>query len=157
MKKIKTWKDNLNDVIRDVFFADQELLDYMMVPEEDRYNIIKFIDKYFIRNPAPDELITNENVRICYSEDSGKPFGSNVLNKYIWFDIYVKNDHLHDADDYDMLVFRTDRIAQCIKEDLTNTKYVCRLNFKYEDDYDLYTKIIGYKRHRIIFSYKTSF
>ena len=45
MRKIKTWKDNLNDVIRDVFFVDTELLDLMMIPEDDREDIIKFIGK----------------------------------------------------------------------------------------------------------------
>lgn len=65
MRKIKTWKDNLNDVVRDVIFNDQEMMDLMMIPKKDRENIIKFIDKYFIRNPAPDELVTNEDVRIC--------------------------------------------------------------------------------------------
>lgn len=87
MRKIKTWKDNLNDVIRDVFFADQELLDYMLIPEEDRDNIIKFIDKYLVRDPSPDELITTEDVRICFSEMAGRSIGKNVLKKMLSFDV----------------------------------------------------------------------
>ena len=45
MRKIKTWKDNLNDVIRDVIFTDSELIDLMMIPMEDKEDIIRFIDK----------------------------------------------------------------------------------------------------------------
>lgn len=156
LKKIKTWKDNLNDVIRDVVFPDDDLLELMMIPEEDRENIVLFIDKYFIRDPGPDEIVTNEDVRICYSETQGQSLGSNVLRKYIFFDVYVKNDHLHDFDD-DMLSFRTDKICQKLKENLTDETYVCRLRFSYVDDYSLFTKMIGYTRHRIVFSYKITF
>lgn len=156
LRKIKTWKDNINDVVRDVIFADAELLDYMMIPDCDKDDIIKFIDKYFIRNPAPDEILTTEDVRICYGDLAGRSIGKYVLKKLIFFDVYVKNDHLHDAKD-DMLVFRTDIICQRIKELLTDQKYVCRVDFTYEDDYGLFTKMIGYTRHRIVFSYKISF
>lgn len=156
MKKIKTWKDNLNDVIRDVLFPDEELLDLMMIPEDDRENIVKFIDKSFIRDPGPDEIVTDEDVRICYSEMEGQALGSNVVRKYLFFDVYVKNEHLHDVGD-DMLAFRTDKICQKIKEDLISDTYVCRLRFNYVDDFSLFTKMIGYTRHRIIFSYKISF
>ena len=45
LRKIKTWKDNLNDVIRDVIFTDSELIDLMMIPMEDKEDIIRFIDK----------------------------------------------------------------------------------------------------------------
>ena len=156
MRKVKTWKDNLNDVIRNVFFADDTLLDAMMIHKEERQNIVKFTDKYFIRNPVPDELITTENVRICYSEEQGRSIGSNMIKKYIWFDVFVKNDHLHDCGN-DILEFRTDKICQIIKEDLISAKYVCQIDFSYEDDYGLYTKLVGYTRHRILFSYKISF
>lgn len=156
MRKKRTWKDNLNNVIRDVLFCDDELLDYMMIPEEERDDIIRFIEKYFIRNPAPDELVTKENVRVCYSELEGTSMGSNILKKYIYFDVFVKDSHLHDVGD-DMLQFRTDCICQKLKEDLTDTKYVCLLDFTYVDDFQLHTKVANYTRHRIIFSYKISF
>lgn len=156
MKKIKTWQDNLNDVIRDVFFPDSELLDLMLIPDNDRSNIIKFIDKYLIRSVAPDEILTDELVRVCYSEESGRLLGSNILKKYLNFDIYVKSDELHTHGN-DLLVFRTMLIAQRLQELLTEQKYVCRIDFVYEDEYDLYTKLVGYTRYRIVFSYKTSF
>lgn len=127
-----------------------------MIPKKDRENIIKFIDKYFIRNPAPDELVTNEDVRICQGELAGRPIGKQMLKKMLFFDIYVKNDHLHDTEN-DMLVFRTDRICEKMKEMLTDNKQVCNIEFRYEDDYDLFTKMVGYTRHRIVFSYKISF
>ena len=81
MRKIRTWKDNLNDVIRDVLFVDTELLDFMMIPEDDREDIIKFISKYCIRNPSPDELMTNEKVRLCYGDMEGRSIGKHVLKK----------------------------------------------------------------------------
>lgn len=121
MRKIKTWKDNLNDVVRDVIFSNSELLDYMLIPEQDREDIIKFIDKYFIRNPAPDEILTTEDVRICYGELAGRSIGKYMLRKLIFFDIYVKNEHLHNVGD-DLLVSRADTICQKIKELLTDQK-----------------------------------
>lgn len=156
MRKIKTWKDNLNDVVRDVIFSNGELLDLMMIPEADRNDIIKFIDKYFIRDPAPDEILTTEDVRICYGEIAGRQIGKYVLKKMIFFDIYVKNNHLHDVSD-DLLVYRTDTICQKLKELLTDSKYVCMIDFNYEDDYGLFTKMVGYTRHRLVLSYKISF
>lgn len=156
MRKIKTWQDNLNDVIRDVFFVDDELLDLLLVPFEDREDIIKFIDKYLIRSIAPDEILSDEKVRVCYSEETGRKLGSNILKKYLNFDIYVKSDELHSYGN-DLLVFRTIAIAEKLQELLTSKKYVCRIAFEYEDEYDLYTKLVGYTRYRIVFSYKTSF
>lgn len=128
----------------------------MMIPEDDREDIIKFIDKYFIRDPAPDEILTTEDVRICYGDLTGTSIGKYVLKKVIFFDIYVKNDHLHDVGD-DLLVFRTDTICQKLKELLTDKKYVCKIDFSYEDDYGLFTKMVGYTRHRLLLSYKISF
>ena len=156
MRKTKTWQDNLNDVIRDVFFVDSELLDLMLIPEDERDDIIMFIKKYLIRNVAPDEIITDERVRVCYSEEAGRTLGSNILKKYLNFDIFVKTEDLHNCGN-DLLVFRTIAIAQRLQELLTNQKYVCRIDFTYEDEYDLYTRLVGYTRYRIVFSYKISF
>ena len=128
----------------------------MLIPEQDREDIIKFIDKYFIRNPAPDEILTTEDVRICYGELAGRSIGKYMLRKLIFFDIYVKNEHLHNVGD-DLLVSRADTICQKIKELLTYQKYVCQIDFSYEDDYGLFTKMVGYTRHRLVLSYKISF
>ena len=156
MKKIKTWKDNINDVIRYVLFPDEELKELMLIPDKDKSNIMKFITNYFIRSVAPDEILTDEDVRICYSEDSGRSLGSNCLKKFFNCDVYVKTKNLHDCGN-DLLAFRTDKICQKLKELLTTEKYVCMIDFTYEDDYDLFSKLAGYTRHRIVFSYKITF
>lgn len=156
MEKIKTWKDNMNDVVRYVLFPNEELKELMLIPEADKKNIIKFINNYMIRSVAPDEILTTEDVRISYSEYTGKSLGSNCLKKILNFDVYVKTNHLHDCSD-DLLKFRTDMICQKLKELLTTEKYVCRIDFTYEDDFDLFSKLAGYARHRIVFSYKITF
>lgn len=156
MRKIKTWNDNLNDVIRDVFFADEELIDLMLIPNEYKDDIATFIQKYFVKDVTSDEIITNEDVRICYFQSEGRSIGMNVLKKYWNFDIYVKDSELHTAT-LDLLQSRDELIAEKIKELLTDKRYVCQMRFHFEDNYDLYTKLIGYHRYRIVFSYKTSF
>ena len=155
-QKLRTWHDNLNNVIRDVIFPNEELLDLMLIKGEDRENITKFIDKYFVKDPVTDELVTDELVRICYYEDSGRSLGMNVNKKYLSFDIYVKRDELHTVG-YDELKSRDEEIAQKLKELLTDEKYVCFIDFRFEDSFDLYTKVVGYKRYHITFSYKISF
>lgn len=156
MRKTSTWHDNLNNVIRDVFFQDEELLDLMVIDIKDRKNILKFIDKYFVKAVVSDEIVTDEKVRICYHEEEGRSIGSNMTKKYLHFDIFVKDEYQHNYGD-DMLQSRTELIAEKIKELLTDSKYVCRINFTFMDSYDLYTKTMGYKRYRISFSYKVSF
>lgn len=156
MRKIKTWNDNLNDVIRDVFFADEELIDLMLIPQEYEDDIVTFIQKYFVKDVTSDEIITNEDVRVCYFQSQGRSIGMNALKKYWNFDIYVKDSVLHTATT-DMLQSRDEMIAEKLKELLTDNRYVCQMRFHYEDSYDMYTKLIGYHRYRIVFSYKTTF
>lgn len=156
MRKIKTWNDNLNDVIRDVFFADEELIDLMLIPQEYEDDIVTFIQKYFVKDVTSDEIITNEDVRVCYFQSQGRSIGMNALKKYWNFDIYVKDSVLHTATT-DMLQSRDEMIAEKIKELLTDNRYVCQMRFHYEDSYDMYTKLVGYHRYRIVFSYKTTF
>lgn len=156
MRKTRTWNDNLNNVIRDVFFPDEELLDLMLIPEDVRDNIVLFHQKYFVKDVTSDELVTTEDVRVCYSQAAGRSIGMRMNKKYLNFDIYVKDTELHTATD-DMLQSRDELIAEKLKELLTDEKYVCFVNFSYEDSYDLYTKTVGYHRFRIVFSYKTSY
>ena len=155
MRVQKTWNDNLNVVIRDVVFPDEEMKTLLMIPETDRNDILKFIDKYFVKNVISDEIVTDENVRICYYEQEGVSLGMNCSIKYLYFDIYVKNEHLHDYGD-DLLAARTELIAQKLKELLTTDKYVCRINFSYRGGWDMYCKTVGYKRYTVVFSYKTT-
>lgn len=96
VEKIHTWSDNWNDVIRYVLFKDKKLLELMCVPPET--TITKFIDQYFIEDESPDEVIIKEQVRIAYYDSKGRDTGNkNVRNKYKEFDIYVKDDVLHNA------------------------------------------------------------
>lgn len=156
MRVKRTWNDNWNDVIRNVIFQDDELKDLMLIPENEKDDIIAFIERYFIEDAMADELLTNEKVRICYYGEEGTDFGSNhIRKKYISFDIYVHRDQIY-ASNTDALKTRTKMIAQRLKELLTDRRHVENMSFTYEDDYNLGTKTVGYVRHHITFSYLIS-
>lgn len=152
--KTKTWKDNWNNVIRHVLFPDEELRKLMLLPDD--ISIIEFIDKYFIQDENAGEQLISEPVRILYWDSEGRDSGNmNVRNKYKEFDIFVKEDVLHTATN-DRLQNRYDQIAERQKYLLLKDTHVQGLRFRYEDDYNLWTKTIGYKRYHVVFSYKTS-
>lgn len=152
--KTKTWKDNWNNVIRRVLFPDEELRKLMLLPDD--ISIIEFIDKYFIQDENAGEQLISEPVRILYWDSEGRDSGNmNVRNKYKEFDIFVKEDVLHTATN-DRLQNRYDQIAERQKYLLLKDTHVQGLRFRYEDDYNLWTKTIGYKRYHVVFSYKTS-
>lgn len=154
VEKLKTWKDNWNDVLRHVFFKDEKLRELMILPED--CGILDFVKRYFVEDMSPDELLVNEAVRIAWYDSEGGDSGNkNVKRKYKEFDIYVKQDHLHNATK-DRLQNRCHLIAERLKYLLLRNDYVCRMRFEYEDDYDLWTKTVGYKRYHIAFSYKIS-
>lgn len=154
VEKTRTWKDNWNNIIRDVLFADERQRDLMLLPN--KCTIIDFIDKYFIEDENTDELLTNEKVRISYYDSEGRDTGNkNVRLKYKEFDIYVKKDVLHTATQ-DRLQNRYDLIADRLKYLLLKDEHVCCMHFEYEDEHNLFTKMIGYKRYHISFSYKTT-
>lgn len=150
--KTKTWKDNWNNVIRHVLFPDEELRKLMLLPND--ISIIEFIDKYFIQDENAGEQLISEPVRIIYWDSEGRDSGNmNVRNKYKEFDIFVKDDVLHTATN-DRLQNRYDQIAERQKYLLLKDTHVQGLRFRYEDDYNLWTKTIGYKRYHVVFSYK---
>ena len=152
--KIKTWDDDWNNVIRTVFYKDDVLKNQMMVPENTP--IVSFITKYFIEDAAPDALLTTENVRINYCDEQGYETGNpNVVRKYKAFDIYVKESVLYNATN-DRIKSRLSQIAERIKYLLLKDKYICGLRFDYKDEYDLWTKTVGYKRYRLVFQYRIS-
>jgi hypothetical protein len=127
-----------------------------MVPEGT--NIMTFIDKYFVRDVSTDELLSTEKVRIVHSDQQSRGFNSNayVRGKYKHFDIFVSEDVEHTAS-RDKLQSRQVLIAQRIKELLLNIKpEKYGLRFKFEDEYDLWTKTIGYKLYHIVFFYMTN-
>lgn len=154
MKKLRTWHDNWNNVIREVLFPDAELKRLMLVP--DGAGIKAFIEKYFIEDALPDEPIIDESVRIVYYDTEGIKLGTpHVLKKYLALDIYVKEDALYNAT-RDRLQRRDKLICQRIKELLTDREHVCGLRFRYEDEYHLGAKTIGYRRYHVVFSYVTT-
>lgn len=147
-----TWDDNWNDVIR-YLFEDIDLKELMLVPYEDFENIMAFRDKYFVVGETSDAIITDEDVRIIYYiSDSPIDVGKNVFKKYLELDIYVKKEHLYDVRQ-DRLKRRDKAIFERLKYLLTGKRHVCRMSYKYADDYDATTKTIGYKRYHAAFSY----
>lgn len=101
-------------------------------------------------------MVTKEKVRISHYDTRGGDTGNmNVRMKYKEFDIFVKDTELHNAD-VDRLKSRSEMIAERLKYLLLRDRNICGLRFAYEDEYDLWTKTIGYRRYHIVFSYKTS-
>lgn len=117
---------------------------------------MKFTDKYFIRDGSTDELLTNEKVRIVHHDAQGfSTFNPNVRNKYREFDIYVSEDVEHTASN-DWLQSRQVLVAERLKYLLLKSRYTENIRFQYEDEYDLWTKTVGYKLYRLTFFYKTT-
>ena len=109
--------------------------------------------KIILNNP---ELITDEKVRIvAYDEEGSETWNSNVRVKYKNFDIFVKEDVEHTAD-VDRLRSRQILIAERIKYLLLRQPVVENLRFHYEDEYDQWTKTVGYKMYKVTFFYKTT-
>ena len=157
MMKDITWHDRWNDVIRDVLFPDEVLKELMLIPATNRKNIKTFIEKYFVEDALPDELVTDEDVRILYYETEGSSIGHpNIIQKYLEFDIFVKNASLYNATN-DRLQRRDKLILARLKHLLLSETYVCGLRFAYTDDYHLGAKTVGYRRYHAVFSYKQTY
>lgn len=154
VEKVKTWKDNWNDIIRYVFFQDEKLMSLMCIPTDTP--ITKFVEKYFIEDSVSSEILTDEKVRIIHYDSNGSDTGNkSVLNRYKEMDIFVKDDVLHTAT-RDKLQNRYDLICERIKYLLLHETYVCNMRFRFVDSYNLWTKTSGYKRYHLVFSYKTT-
>ena len=154
VEKTKTWDDDWNDIIRTILFKDEKLKEQMLVPENTP--IVQFITKYFIEDAAPDVLLTTEQVRVNYYDAQGYDTGNpNVLRKYKNFDIYVKESVLYNATN-DRIKSRAKLIAERIKYLLIREKIICGLHFDFRDEYDLWTKTVGYQRYHLIFAYRVS-
>lgn len=154
IEKIKTWKDNWNDIIRYVIFQDTRLKELMMVPQET--TVLQFIDKYFMELESGSEILTNEAVRILYYDGEGGSTGNKNVKRHMKeFDIYVREDVLHNATN-DRLQYRYDLITERLKYLILNYCVEHGLRFKFEDSYNLWTKTAGYRRYHAVFSYKTT-
>ena len=155
VEKTRTWNDNWNNVIRNVIYPDEKLRELMLIPEGT--DILKFTDKYFIRDGSTDELLTNEKVRIvCHDEKMSRGLGSRkVTGHFKSFDIFVNEDVEHTATE-DRLQSRQILIAERLKY-LLLRQYNCQnLHFDFEDEYDQWTKTVGYKLYRLTFFYITT-
>ena len=154
VEKTKTWDDNWNDVIRTILFKDNKLKEQMLFPEN--ATILQFTTKYFIKDAAPDALLTTEQVRVNYYDTQGYETGNpNVIRKYKNFDIYVKETELFNATN-DRIKSRLNLIAERIKYLLIREKVICGLHFDFKDEYDLWTKTVGYQRYHLVFAYRVS-
>ena len=124
MPEKRTWNDNLNNVYRDVLFADTELKECMAIPESERDNIAAFRDRYFVRSPIPDEIVTDEKVRVAWYTEEGTMFGDpHVRKKYLRFDIYCHQDELYTYGvDKDMSAYTEDSGAD---KRIARRQYLC--------------------------------
>ena len=140
-------------MIRDVLFPDAVLKDLMLIPARSQGNIKEFIERYFVEDVMPDELITDEDVRVLYYETEGARLNTpRMKTKYLEFDIFVRNAVLYNATS-DRLQRRDKLIFRRIRELLTGAAHVCNLRFQYEDDFHLGAKTVGYRRYHAVFSY----
>ena len=154
VEKERTWQDNWNNVVRNVIFTDEKLKNLMMVPKGT--DILKFEDKYFIRDGSTDELLTNEKVRVVHHDSEGfDTFNPHVKGKYHEFDIFVSEDVEFTASN-DRLRSRQIMVAERLKYLLLRHKVTEQIAFKYQDEYDLWTKTVGYKLYKLTLWYKTT-
>lgn len=147
------WITEWNTILRKVIFADSKLKELMMLPDDT--DIITFNDKYFIRASYTNDLVENEKVRIVYgfirNDGTDVP---DVKRNLLSFDIYVKKEHLHNAD-RDRLLYRTVLIADRLNELLHTKDFVAGTGYKFkvETEGELGTRTIGYTRYGISFSF----
>lgn len=154
VEKTRTWADNWNNIVRHVFFRDDELRSLMLIPQD--CTITQFVQKYFLEDDSAGEIITDEAVRVVCCDEKGSDTGNaNVLLKYKEFDIYVKDNVMYTAS-RDRLQTRLHLIAERLKYLLTRHRVVEHMSFRYRDEYHLWTKTAGFRRYHVVFTYKTT-
>lgn len=144
------WIKDFNAILRDVIFNDDELKRLMMLPAGT--NIMDFIDRYFIRAGHTSKLLSNENVRIVYGGMATGFASENITTNVMSFDIYVKNEHIHNSE-RDRLMMRTQLIAHRLIELLTKNRYNGVYRFYSPMESDMSTNAIGYTRYNVSFRY----
>ena len=147
------WIDAWNKIIREVIWKDHELKTLMKIPS--KTGIIQFIDRYFIRAGYTNKLLSDEVCRIVYADVQGSDTNvPNVKRNMMTFDIYVKQDELHNVGD-DRLQFRTHLIAARLNKLLTQERYLKDTGYRFwiAGDWDLGTRTVGYARYTIAFYY----
>ena len=153
MSAVMKWADAWNEIIREVLFKDDRLKELMLLP--DNINILTFIKDYFIKSGYTNITVTDEKVRIVYSDTmSEETDAPNVKRNIISFDIYVKNEHVYNAD-ADRLRRRSDLIADRLVDLLTSKRYINN-HYRFwiaEGPQDLGTRTVGYSRINVSFYY----
>lgn len=147
------WINEWTDIQRKIIFKDEKLKELMMIPEGT--DIITFFDKYFIRAGYANTLVEHEDVRIVYGvTDNGDTGVPDVKLNTLNFDIYVKTEHLHNAD-CDRLKYRTVLIADRLKEILKLNDFVGNTGYKFRlaGEGELGTRTSGYGRYGISFRF----
>lgn len=147
------WINAWNKIIREVIWKDHELKTLMKIPA--KTGIIQFIDRYFIRAGYTNKLLSDEVCRIVYADVQGSDTNvPNVKRNMMTFDIYVKQDELHNVGD-NRLQFRTHLIAARLNKLLTQERYLKDTGYRFwiAGDWDLGTRTIGYARYTIAFYY----
>ena len=147
------WINAWNTIIRQIIWKDSELKSLMKIPANT--NILKFCDRYFIRAGFTNELLTDEVCRIVYSDmQGGDTEVPNVRKNMMTFDIYVKQEELHNVGN-DRLIARSDLIAERLHKLLTQERYLANTGYRFwiAGDWDLGTRTVGYARKTIAFYY----
>ena len=147
------WLKAWNTIIRQIIWKDSELKSLMEVPA--KTNILQFCDKYFIRAGFTNELLTDEPCRIIYSDiQGGDTEVPNIRKNMMTFDIYVKQEELHNVGN-DRLMSRADLIAERLYKLLTQERYLAGTGYRFwiAGDWDLGTRTVGYVRKTIAFYY----
>ena len=147
------WINDWNTIIRNVIWQDHELKKLMKIPP--KTGILQFIDRYFIRAGYTNTLLTDEICRIVYADVQGNDTDvPNVRKNMMTFDIYVKQEELHNVGE-DRLLMRTHLIAQRLNKLLTQERYLADTGYRFwiAGDWDLGTRTVGYARYTIAFYY----
>lgn len=145
------WVKSWNKIIREVIFKDEDLRFLMRLPA--RTHITKFIDQYFVQAGFTNKLLTNETVRIVYSDTQvGNTDVPNIKKDIMTFDIYVKQENMYDVGD-DRLIARTYLIADRLEKILTKSRYINDTGYRFwpAGSWDQGTRTTGYSRYTISF------
>lgn len=148
------WIDDWNDLLRTTIFGDGILKTLMKIPENTK--IIEFIDRYFIKAGYTNKILSNEAVRIVFGTIAVPTNISGVTKNQISFDIYVKNEDLHNVGK-DRLVMRTQLIAKRLIYLLTKERYNGVYRFYDPCEGDVGTSAIGYARYNVTLSYTRAY
>ena len=147
------WIDAWNTIIRQVIWPDHKLKQLMKIPKQT--GILQFCDRYFVKAGYTNKLLSDEICRIVYSDIQGANTKvSNVKKNMLTFDIYVKQEELHNIGD-DRLRSRTHLIAERIYKLLTQERYLADTGYRFwiAGDWDQGTRTSGYARYTIGFYY----